>query len=61
MPQWEYTIQSISDLSFSSDMNNLGKQGWEMVFARRATSGPSYDTEFNYEAIFKRPLMPPPP
>ncbi len=32
-------------------MKNIGDQGWELVFARRATS----DDEYGYECIFKRP------
>lgn len=61
IPQWEYTIESIPDLGFGTAMNNLGKQGWEMVFARRASSGASYNAEFSYEVIFKRPMVTPPP
>ncbi len=50
--QWEYTIESPSDTSFETALDHLGKQGWELVFARRATSeyGPA-----RYEMIFKRP------
>lgn len=50
--QWEYTIESPGDTSFESATNRLGRAGWELVFARRATS------EFgspSYEMIFKRP------
>ena len=51
--KWEYTIESIPDLEFESGMNKLGKQGWELVFARRASG--ETKSEFSYEMIFKRP------
>ena len=49
---WEYKIESPYDTSFEYALERLGNQGWELVFARRATS------EFGspkYEMIFKRP------
>lgn len=49
---WEYQIESVPDLSFDTTMNELGKEGWELVFARRA-SNPTTD-DFSYECIFKR-------
>jgi hypothetical protein len=33
-------------------MNELGEEGWELVFARRAQD--SITDEFSYECIFKR-------
>jgi hypothetical protein len=50
--RWEYTIESPSDSVFRTRLAELGGAGWELIFARRATSdfeGPSY------EMIFKRP------
>lgn len=52
--KWEYTIQSIDDGVFTSSMDTLGAHGWELVFARRASSGPAYDQKFQYEVILKR-------
>ena len=52
LPLWEYRIESIPDLNFESQMALLGGQGWELVFARRATD--SRDKAL-YEMIFKRP------
>jgi hypothetical protein len=55
--KWEYRIESIPDISFDSEINRLGAQGWEMVFARRASSGSDLSEKptFSYEIIFKRP------
>ncbi|QDU39197.1 hypothetical protein Mal4_35340 [Maioricimonas rarisocia] len=50
--RWEYRIESPSDISFSDSMQALGDEGWELVFARRATS--SFGGA-SYEMIFKRP------
>jgi hypothetical protein len=49
---WEYRIESPSDTYFESEMEAIGNDGWELVFARRATG------DFggaSYEMIFKRP------
>ena len=51
-PSWEYRIESPGDYSFDSEMEKLGKDGWELVFARRANG--SYGSA-TYEMIFKRP------
>jgi hypothetical protein len=50
--KWEYKITSIPDANFTQDINKLGDEGWELVFARRASGGGG---EFSYEMIFKRP------
>lgn len=49
---WEYQIESVPDILFDTTMNKLGTEGWELVFARRA-SDPTTD-DFSYECIFKR-------
>ena len=50
--QWEYTVDSPSDGTLEMAFERLGNQGWELVFARRATS--EYGSA-SYEMIFKRP------
>lgn len=50
--QWEYMIDSIPDSIFTTIMNLHGEDGWELVFARRASN---IDDSFSYEVIFKRP------
>lgn len=52
-PQFEYKIKSPDDDKFTTTLDNLGKDGWELVFARRA-SGENHD--MNYECIFKRQI-----
>ena len=54
--RWEYKIVSPKDLSFDIEVNKLGQLGWELVSARRATSGSGYSSEASYEMILKRPL-----
>lgn len=49
---WEYRIESPSDTRLEASVDGLGKDGWELVFARRATS--EYGGA-SYEMIFKRP------
>lgn len=51
--EWEYRIESPSDVIFDLEMKQLGREGWELVFARRATSRNSDNA--SYEIIFKRP------
>ena len=54
-PRWEYRIESPSDYSFTSAMNEWGSEGWEVITARRASSkGILGETEYSYECIMKR-------
>ena len=53
---WEYKITSVPDGSFDNEMNMLGKEGWELVFARRASDGMTSSPTFSYEMILKRPI-----
>jgi hypothetical protein len=50
-PRFEYRIESPSDGSFDSDMNRFGRDGWEVVSARRATDALKIAS---YEVILKR-------
>ena len=49
---WEYRLESPSDWSFESELNKFGQEGWELVFARRATNSSG---SASYEMILKRP------
>ena len=53
--KWEYMIVSPSDITIESEMQRHGSSGWELVFARRASSGSSEYSSVSYEMIFKRP------
>lgn len=50
---WSYRIEGVADAEWSATMNNLGRDGWELVNCRRATEAGS--GEALYECIFKRP------
>ena len=54
-PEWEYLVESVPDVTWTIATNKLGAEGWELVFARRASSS-SRDREYSYEMIFKRPV-----
>ncbi len=51
---WEYMITSPSDIDFQRSLDNHGKNGWELVTARRASNSNSLTIKFSYECIFKR-------
>lgn len=55
--RFEYKIESITDKDFIDGVNKLGNDGWDLVFARRATSGEGYLSTASYEMIFKRPAI----
>ena len=53
--KWEYRIEDVPDASFDTAMQKIGEEGWEVVFARRASDGSTYSPKFSYEVILKRP------
>jgi hypothetical protein len=52
--QWQYTIAAPKDENLKTVINKLGAEGWEMVFARRASDGDPRDPKMSYEMIFKK-------
>ena len=52
--RWEYRLESLEDLTFQTQMNAIGADGWELIFARRAMAGEEKATRGVYECIFKR-------
>jgi len=49
--QFEYMVDSIPDLEWSTKAQKLGEEGWELVFARRASGDGG---NYMYECIFQR-------
>lgn len=56
LAKWEYMIASPPDQEFDERMAGYGREGWELVSARRATSGSGEYSSAGYEMIFKRPV-----
>jgi hypothetical protein len=55
--KWEYMLGSESDATLNDTINKLGAEGWELVFARRASGNlESAKPDFRYEMIFRRPV-----
>jgi hypothetical protein len=53
---WEYTVEGVSDDSFTETMLEMGAKGWDVASTRRAVSGEGSYSEGLYEVIFKRPI-----
>jgi len=51
---WSYTILAPNDDNLIKDLNRAGASGWEVVSARRATSGEGAAAAASYELILKR-------
>lgn len=56
LDRWEYRIESPDDLKITLELDRLGGEGWEVVAARRATSGSGYSSSAAYELILKRKI-----
>lgn len=52
--EWQYTIIAPSDDELESVLNKDGADGWEVVAARRASSGEGPNAPFSYELILKK-------
>jgi zinc ribbon protein/uncharacterized protein DUF4177 len=52
--EWQYTIIAPSDDEIESVLNKDGADGWEVVAARRASSGEGPNAPFSYELILKK-------
>ncbi len=50
--KWEYLTEFSQDVFFETTVDRHGDNGWELVFARRASDS---SDKFGYECIFKRP------
>ena len=53
--QYEYKIEFINDYTWSSEMNAQGRDGWQVVGSRRASSSSTDD--YGYEIIFMREIL----
>lgn len=54
--RFEYRIEAPPDYIFARSMNGYGAAGWELVSARRATTGYGYATDASYEVLLMRRL-----
>ncbi len=58
-PKWEYLADTPTDYKFAETMQEHGRNGWELVFARRAAMEDTLNLpkpEMRYEMLFKRPV-----
>ena len=51
---WSYAIVAPKDEDLVKELNRVGALGWEVVSARRATSGEGSTAPASYELILKR-------
>lgn len=52
--QWQYTIAAPKDEDLQTEIDKMGADGWELVFARRASGGDQSNPKMSYEMIFKK-------
>ncbi len=53
--EWEYRIVSVEDADFNAALAELGTEGWELTYARRAIAEEGEIEYSLYELILKRP------
>lgn len=53
--RFEYKIEFINDYTWTSEMNAEGRNGWQVVGSRRASSNSTDD--YGYEIIFMREIL----
>ena len=58
MIKWEYKTEYINEYSLTEKqektLNDLGKEGWEMISLIKSSGGPTNRSYF--QAFFKRPI-----
>ena len=54
LSMYEYKIVNPPDSSFTMIMNEYGSRGWQIVYARRASSGRGVYTKYKYEIILMK-------
>ena len=52
--RYEYQALAPDDMYLLRDLNDAGDKGWQVVAARRVTSGKGYESPFIYELIMIR-------
>lgn len=55
-PKYEYMTASPGDLTFTEEMNAMGRKGWKTESCRRASDS-SYSSDYSYECIMSRPKL----
>ena len=53
--KWEYGVESIPDMEWGGQADELGKAGWEIITCRRAQDA---NDQMMYECIVKREIRP---
>lgn len=54
-PRWAYGIDFVRDDAAAEQLGNMGQSGWEIVFARRASTDAANGGAWGYELILRRP------
>ena len=57
--EWEYKAILLPWIGMDKELNKLGKDGWDLLFADRVVPRIEGDwTKDQYRCIFKRPVLP---